>query len=545
LGSGEKEFHDSKNSELKEIIREEFVSLAGSQADSDSDHLAQIGITSHHLPTALPLIVDFYEKLKNMAGPREVFVILGPDHFEKCQSPITTSKIPYLTPFGQLAVDEQIVEEVIRVGAFIDDKCFENEHSVAVQTIFIKYLFPNAKIVPILFSANTANQAVVQLADKLSLYKDRVIVIASLDFSHYKKVDEAIEIDAESEKMIKNLDTTLLDIKHLDSPPVIDLVILLAKKFNATQLEFFKRANSFDFTGETENTTGYISAIFGDRITSGNPTILFVGDLMFDRNIRQAAQKNGNEFIFEKIASFLAENDLVVANLEGPITENKSISLGSAPGSNNNFIFTFDPSLAETLFKKNIKIVNLGNNHILNFEQKGLAATKKYLTDENIEYFGEPGGQKSLLKEIEGVKTALVSFNQFVDNIDSEKTAVVEEIKKAKARSDITVLLAHWGTEYAPAPNETIKNLAHQFIDAGADLVVGAHPHIIQPVEDYKGKKIYYSLGNFVFDQYFSQGVRRGLGVLIKINQKTKKFEFEEKNFYLAMNGQTVFAENE
>jgi poly-gamma-glutamate synthesis protein (capsule biosynthesis protein) len=76
-------------------------------------------------------------------------------------------------------------------------------------------------------------------------------------------------------------------------------------------------------------------------------------------------------------------------------------------------------------------------------------------------------------------------------------------------------------------------------------LVVGAHPHIIQPVEDYKGKKIYYSLGNFVFDQYFSQGVRRGLGVLIKINQKTKKFEFEEKNFYLAMNGQTVFAENE
>ena len=78
------------------------------------------------------------------------------------------------------------------------------------------------------------------------------------------------------------------------------------------------------------------------------------------------------------------------------------------------------------------------------------------------------------------------------------------------------------------------------FIDAGADLIIGSHPHVIEPAEVYNGKRIYYSLGNFIFDQYFNENVRNGLGVMVRIDKQTKQLEFLEKHFYLAGNGQTL-----
>ncbi len=271
--------------------------------------------------------------------------------------------------------------------------------------------------------------------------------------------------------------------------------------------------------------------------------ILFLGDLMFDRTIRQAAQKNSNNFIFAKITELLMANDLVVANLEGSITDDPSISLGTEPGSSKNYFFTFDPSLANTLFDNNIRLVNLGNNHILNFAQTGLDATKKYLNGAGVSYFGTPGGEGSVVKNIKGVKIAFVNYNQFSGSAAAEQSATLEEIKKVKTQAKALVVYAHWGTEYDSAPNEAVKNLAREFISAGADLVIGSHPHVIQSSEEYQGKKIYYSLGNFVFDQYFSEAVRQGLGVVVKVNSQNKQIDFEEKKLYLQTNGQTVLLE--
>ncbi len=268
--------------------------------------------------------------------------------------------------------------------------------------------------------------------------------------------------------------------------------------------------------------------------------LLFVGDLMFDRGIRYYAQKGGsNKFIFEKISAELLKNDLVIANLEGPITGNKSVSAGTAIGSTNNYFFTFDPSVAQTLADENIKIVNLGNNHILNFGQAGLDSTEKYLQSSNISYFGAPGGVRSLEHDISGVKVAFVSYNEFNGVYEIEKSSALNEIKKNIDNIDIVVVFCHWGVEYAKNSTEAQKELAHEFIDGGADLVIGSHPHVTQPSEEYNGKMIYYSLGNFIFDQYFNDDVRNGLGVVVKIDKTTKKLDFSEKHFYLESNGQT------
>ena len=138
--------------------------------------------------------------------------------------------------------------------------------------------------------------------------------------------------------------------------------------------------------------------------------ILFLGDLMFDRYIRQVAEKKGNEFIFEKVRNLLLENDLVVANLEGPITDNASKSINTQIGEKNHLIFTFDKNLAGTLFGENIKLVNLGNNHILNFGSNGLDSTKKYLSEARVEYFGDGD---TIVKNINGTRIGFVNYNQF------------------------------------------------------------------------------------------------------------------------------------
>ena len=268
--------------------------------------------------------------------------------------------------------------------------------------------------------------------------------------------------------------------------------------------------------------------------------LLFVGDLMFDRGIRYYANQGGsNKFIFDKIHKTLANNDLVIANLEGPITGNKSVSSGTIPGSTNNYYFTFDPSWAKTLADENIKLVSLGNNHILNFGRKGLESTKNYLAEAGVDYFGSPDYPKSVTSKINGINIAFINYNEF-SAVPTEAEGTVEEIQKAKGFSDIIILYCHWGSEYQLTASDSKIDLAHQFVDAGADLVIGSHPHVIQQSEEYNGKKIYYSLGNFVFDQYFSEDVRKGLGVEVKINKNTKQLEFKELNFYLDSNGQTI-----
>jgi poly-gamma-glutamate synthesis protein (capsule biosynthesis protein) len=183
----------------------------------------------------------------------------------------------------------------------------------------------------------------------------------------------------------------------------------------------------------------------------------------------------------------------------------------------------------------------LGNNHILNFGQAGVSSTKKYLDDANVQYFGAPGGNKSAIKNVNGVNIAFVSYNEFLSSdIIGEQNATIDEIKVARKSAGIVVVFCHWGVEYNLKNTDSQKTLARQFIDAGADLVIGSHPHVIEPMEIYNGKRIYYSLGNFIFDQYFSEDVRKGEGVVVTIDKKTKQLNFVEKHFYLEDNGQTV-----
>src|SRR4030043_587391 len=259
--------------------------------------------------------------------------------------------------------------------------------------------------------------------------------------------------------------------------------------------------------------------------------LLFVGDMMFDRHIREAVAKYGKGdygYILELVKESLSQYDLVIGNLEGPITNKKSVSVNTKMDESKNFVFTFDPAVAKVLFENNIRLVSLGNNHILNQGAGGIEQTKKYLGEAGVDYFDL--GETQFFRNI-----SFVGYNYSADNSEDQ---VLEEIKLAKEQSDIIIVCPHWGTEYKVGdPGQKIKELARKFIDAGADAVIGTHPHVIQMSEEYNGKKIYYSLGNFVFDQYFQKETMEGLGVEITINPDGT-MEYSEVKFEMTKKGQ-------
>ncbi len=278
-------------------------------------------------------------------------------------------------------------------------------------------------------------------------------------------------------------------------------------------------------------------------------SLIVGGDLMFDRHLRTKAERIGNyDFIFApELTAFLNSADYALANLEGPITLEPSISQYSAIGGPGNYTFTFSPAITTVLKNNNLKILNLGNNHILNFGPAGLESTYQYLDAAQLLYFGDIGTdvakQRFYMMQVVDEQIALLSYNQFAPGA---KSRTLQDIAVAqKQGASLILLFCHWGNEYVPVANQTLVDLAHQFIDQGVDLIIGGHPHVVQNQEIYQDKTIYYSLGNFVFDQYFSPETQEGL--LLKINftyhadSKDWTYQIDEQKIYLNQDGVTSF----
>lgn len=247
-------------------------------------------------------------------------------------------------------------------------------------------------------------------------------------------------------------------------------------------------------------------------------TILFGGDMMFDRSIREYASQYGGDYLFSCLDTTLSAPDLVVANLEGPITDNPSVSVGSAPGGPGNYTFTFPPSTAALLARHHIGAVTLANNHIYNQGVAGVRSTIAYLSAAGVANFGDPLAFAAADLTVNGVPLALIGYNEFIPEGGTASTTLAQ-IAAAKAAGRVPIVFAHWGVEYATTSPERVVTLAHEFVDAGAAAIIGAHPHVVEQHEVYDGAPIYYSLGNLIFDQYFSDAVDHGLLVELSVSK--------------------------
>ena len=278
-----------------------------------------------------------------------------------------------------------------------------------------------------------------------------------------------------------------------------------------------------------------------------NIELLFVGDIMLDRGVKYMVEKYGKgdyKFPFLKIADYLKETDILFGNLEGPISD-KGKKVGSI------YSFRTEPQAIEGLKFAGFDILSMANNHVFDYGREAMEDSFKRLKESEIEVLGGGFNEKEacepLIKELKGTKIAFLAFTNLGSPYWSagkeksgicwlEKEKMEEIIQKAKEKADIVVVSLHFGEEYFSTPTEFQVSISHVAIDAGADLIVGHHPHVIQEIERYKDGWIAYSLGNFIFDQKFSEKTMKGLMLKVLIeNSKIKEvmpIEFKINEFY-------------
>jgi|GEM_PF-625205 len=259
---------------------------------------------------------------------------------------------------------------------------------------------------------------------------------------------------------------------------------------------------------------GTANASHGDKkITPSDPgvrtlKILIGGDVMLDRGIRKLGEKNGYETLFADLTPLFKEADLVVANLEGPITTSPSKTLLANGKISPELTFTFAPKTATALAKAGFTTVSLANNHTGNFYQTGLDQTRKYLRAAGLEYFGSPSNasSSSLTVNKNGISVAFVGYHAFSPGFDG----ILTSIERLSKEGYFVIVMPHWGEEYASTSSASMKNQARKFVAAGAKAIFGAHPHVVEDHNYIGDVPVFYSLGNLLFDQYFSSEVMRG-----------------------------------
>ncbi len=236
-------------------------------------------------------------------------------------------------------------------------------------------------------------------------------------------------------------------------------------------------------------------------------TLLFVGDIMLDRGVENLIKKNSNFlYPFEKIKDFLNGVDIVIGNLEGPIVEHP-------PNFGKSLRFAFSPEVISGLVSSNFSLLSLANNHCFDMGKNGLEKTREFLRQGKIDFLGHPlkCEEDSFLEKEDMI---FLAFNKtYSFNCSDEE--IVETVKKTRdlyPERFLTVII-HWGEEYKIKSSIQQRSLGKKIIDVGADLIIGTHPHVIQEIEEYGGKIIFYSIGNFIFDQFFSEKTQESLAV--------------------------------
>ncbi len=261
-------------------------------------------------------------------------------------------------------------------------------------------------------------------------------------------------------------------------------------------------------------------------------TLFFVGDIMLDRGVELKVKREGGgdfKFVFSKIADKLKKADLLFGNLESVISD-KGKNVGSE------YSFRADPEAVKALEYAGFDVVSLAHNHALDYTGEALEDCMERLKKAGIDYVGAGNREEAFSLKIKEVKGLKVGFLAFTDlgtkywkageesaGIAWTEEAPLEITREAKEKVDILAVSFHSGKEYAREPESSKSSLFKEIVDSGADLIIGHHPHVIQPVEEYKNGWIAYSLGNFVFDQSFSEETMEGLLLEVIIKGKEIK----------------------
>lgn len=486
-----------------------FFDRANATAEQTDRTNSRSGISAHHLLVA-DKIAQLFASLGT--GRERTVVILSPNHFDQGRASLQTTSGVWDTPYGDLFVDTQAVTHLLETVPALkrEPETFQREHGISQLTPFLRTWFPRAKLVPIVIHDSATSEEVEQLAIQLQRQLPRAVVIASVDMSH--NLPEHIQT-FHDEVTLRAIAAGGCDCDlEVDANRVLETLFAVnrlrgTQTWNQTHHGSSLAMEAAEvFTDNTSHILGYFHK--GKPDTHPFFSMQFVGDVMLDRGVRRDMAVSGVTAPWQNVKRFLSGTHLQVANLEGTIGEQASVATVQPP-----FQFVFDPKAVEEMHK-HIDVVSQANNHAEDFGPLAEEATHEWLDLLGIPWFGSAHRSDVIYRvDRPGFAISLIGWHQFGDTIER----LEETIRQEEAKGRFVMVYPHWGNEYIQAPQPHQRELAQRMVKAGADLVIGSHPHVVQGIEVIDGVPVLYSLGNFIFDQGFDQ-TKIGLlaGVLLE-----------------------------
>lgn len=336
-------------------------------------------------------------------------------------------------------------------------------------------------------------------------YKDSV---AAMQSSH-------VSADTETDIMkTESMDTTT-DMKDADTNTYVEMDGNAAENMNES-----KNAGASETKPQSTKKNLEVNAVpdegAGEKKTASKSKkvcLAFAGDIYLSDFVLQAYKKAGNQISGVLDSGFrekIAEADLFVANEEFPFSDR-----GTA-AKDKQFTFRLPTEKVSMFQELGLDLVTLANNHALDFGKDALLDTCETLDKADIRYVGAgknlEEASSPVILEVNGLKLAFLGATRVMpeyswaaqkDSAGMFETynpeALLKKIREVRAVSDYVIVYVHWGVERETTPKDYQRTMGKQYIDAGADLVIGSHPHVLQGIEYYQGKPIVYSLGNFIF----------------------------------------------
>lgn len=303
---------------------------------------------------------------------------------------------------------------------------------------------------------------------------------------------------------------TIYNISNTDGAKIVSPVRRIAKNTPKVKpQEYIAQPLSLDGIFLPDH--GWTASLSAEKTI----TMIATGDVIPARMVNwQTTQKNNFLWPWEKTVNILKKADITFINLESPL-------LDSCQPTNQGMVFCGNSKHIDGLKFAGIDVANLANNHAGNYGPTGIEETKSHLQSAGVIPSGLNG---PIYKKVKNIAFGFLGYNA-LEKLDTAE--VFKQIQNTKNQADVLVVAFHWGAEYTEQPDNSMQTLARQAVDFGADLVIGNHPHWIKPMEIYRGKVINYGLGNFIFDQEWSQKTKEGVvGKYIFYNGQLVDAEF-------------------
>ncbi|MCW1891632.1 MAG: AmmeMemoRadiSam system protein B [Candidatus Uhrbacteria bacterium] len=485
-------------------------------------------LVPHHL-VAARYIAGLFSAAAMRQKPSTIYLLV-PDHFQRGRRAITMLGSDVGANGRNLTRDvrasDTLYSDLGDTLASVDDAVLQEELAMQALVPYVARAFPSTKIVALTVRiceasrAQSCEDARAPLVSALTsaLKRDpKALLISSVDFSHYLPAFAADFHDELAQDVIEHLADREVDRVELDSADILAVTLSVARELGLGNVVTHAHTNSLRILQSkiAQDSTSHFIASFspGEISSQEKTTMLFVGDMMFDREVRNRMARSGEPlYPFDGILGqeerLMRGQDAVIGNLEGPISPEHL-----PPVKENDF--AFDPSVAALLRRVGFTAVSQANNHTLDQGRDAASSSRAILASQGIVAIGDQvrdtADDALRIFDVRGKRIGILSFNVTDNPLDRDQAK--QAVAQARQGSDSVVVFIHWGNEYQEKPSSVQTELGHWFIDQGVDAIIGTHPHWMQSVETYRGRPIAYSLGNFIFDQDWSKETQYGLAV--------------------------------